>query len=110
MMKATHDFAAVLRDQTTIRDPATRLLSGLDGGAVLSVHEGLEKLARQLSEPLRWDACLVSCRSAGARRAIELGPGSALARMMGAELGARCARSLSDFRTIEGAAKWIRQG
>lgn len=110
MVKAAHDFAAVLRNQTTIRDPATRLLSGVDGGAVLSVHEGLEKLARQLSEPLRWDACLVSCRSAGARRVIELGPGSALAGMMGAELGAPYARSLSDFRTIEGAAKWMRHG
>ena len=107
---AANRFAAFLRDRTGVRTPTARLLSGIDGGSVFSVDKGLDKLAQQVAQTVKWEACMASCRSAGARQAIELGPGSALSRMMGEELGQQAARSVTDFKTIEGVARWTRQG
>ena len=54
---------------------------GIDGAAVLDIAAGIDKLALQISQPVRWAACLESCVEAGANAFLELGPGRALANM-----------------------------
>jgi [acyl-carrier-protein] S-malonyltransferase len=84
-----------------------RLLSGVDGDAVLNVNSGIEKLARQISHTLDWYACLTACREAGVTRVLELGPGRALASMAREALPqARC-RALDEFKSLEGVRAWL---
>jgi [acyl-carrier-protein] S-malonyltransferase len=85
-----------------------RLLSGVDGDAVLDVNRGIEKLARQISHTVDWYACLTACREAGVTRVLELGPGRALASMAREALPqARC-RALDEFKSLEGVNAWLR--
>ncbi|WP_158811503.1 malonate decarboxylase subunit epsilon [Beijerinckia sp. L45] len=84
-----------------------RLLSGVDGDEVLDVGAGCDKLGRQISTPIDWEACLDSCRSSGAARALELGPGNALSRMAASFFPDGHARSTADFRTLAGLKAWL---
>ena len=87
--------------------PGTRLFSGIDGASVLDVGAGLDKLARQIAEPVEWAACLAACVEAGATAFLELGPGRALAEMAGGAYPALPTRSVADFRSVDGIASWL---
>jgi len=88
-------------------DTGVRLLSGVDGAAVVDVQGGLDKLAAQISHTLQWAACLQSCIEAGASAFLELGPGSALATMAARAYPSVPARSLDDFRSLTGVRSWL---
>ena len=105
---ASERFGAVLCDLEDVRMPDIRLLSGIDGAAVFDVRDGLDKLGKQVARTIDWAACMEACRSDGATRALELGPGDALARMMGDVLGERDSRSVAEFRTLDGVLRWAR--
>ena len=85
----------------------TRLLSGIDGATVIQIEPGLDKLAAQISQTVRWADCLQACIEAGASAFLELGPGRALCEMAAGAYPDVPARSLEDFRTLEGARAWI---
>jgi [acyl-carrier-protein] S-malonyltransferase len=107
---ASTDFATRLRAMPLAGGKASRirLLSGVDGDAVLDVAAGLDKLAQQVSHTVEWHACLTACREAGVTRVLELGPGRALANMAREALPeARC-HALEEFRTLEGVHAWLR--
>jgi [acyl-carrier-protein] S-malonyltransferase len=87
----------------------TRLFSGVDGSAVLSPAQGLEKLALQLSHPIQWAACLEACVEAGSRAFLELGPGRALTDMVASTYPHLAARSLDDFHSLHGVRDWLRR-
>lgn len=87
--------------------PGVRLLSGIDGAAVLDVRAGLDKLAAQVSHTVQWAACLDSAVEAGATLFLELGPGRALAEMAAAAHPGIPARSLDDFATLAGVRAWL---
>ncbi len=86
-----------------------RLLSGVDGDAVLDPAAGARKLAAQISQTVRWDACLDACRAAGTETVLELGPGRALAAMARQALPQARVRSMDDFRTPAGVLDWLRR-
>ena len=106
---ASKTFRAVLADTPIagVPLPGIRLLSGLDGASVLNVEEGVEKLARQVSEPIDWAACLGSCVEAGATAFLECGPGRALAEMAAGAYPSIPARSLDDFHSLAGLVSWL---
>jgi [acyl-carrier-protein] S-malonyltransferase len=87
----------------------TRLLSGIDGAAVLDERDGLDKLARQIAEPVDWAACLQACVEAGASAFLELGPGRALSQMAAEAYPSMPSRSVADFRSWEGVHAWLRR-
>ena len=87
---------------------STRLLSGVDGSPVANVEEGLEKLAAQISHTVQWADCLQGCIEGGATVFLELGPGRALSEMVAGTYSGVPTRSVEDFRTLQGARKWIR--
>ncbi len=90
---------------------STRLLSGIDGSAVVDAKEGLDKLAAQISRTVQWADCLQGCIEAGATCFLELGPGSALSEMAAGGYRDIPARSLDEFKTLQGAQSWlVRQG
>ena len=84
-----------------------RLLSGIDAAPVLDRSGGLDRLARQISQTIRWADCLAACVEGGADAFLELGPGRALSAMATAAHTDIPARSLDDFRTPRGVQDWL---
>ena len=106
---ASSSFRASLAQVRIAHAPraGTRLFCGIDGTAVLDVGAGVDKLALQISQPLLWAACLESCVEAGADAFLELGPGRALAEMASSAYSGLAARSLDDFRSLQGVRDWL---
>jgi [acyl-carrier-protein] S-malonyltransferase len=84
-----------------------RLLSGVDAALVVDTPRGKATLSTQLSAPIQWAACLDACVEARAHAFLELGPGRALAEMAARAYPDIPARSLDDFRSVEGVRDWI---
>ena len=61
-----------------VADPAMELLSNLDGAAVRSGADWLERIITQVSAPVRWKECMASMGEAGTSAFIELLPGGTL--------------------------------
>ncbi len=85
-----------------------RLLSGIDAETIRDPRTGLRKLALQLARTIDWAGCLEACGEAGATRFLELGPGSALARMVDTRMSP-AARAVEQFRTADGVQAWLAQ-
>ncbi|MFI7637548.1 ACP S-malonyltransferase [Nonomuraea sp. NPDC049400] len=59
-------------------DPRVTLLSNSDGQAVAGGAEFVERLVKQISSPVRWDACMRTMAALGVTKMIELLPGGTL--------------------------------
>lgn len=112
LAEATRRFGATLNALPVPHTvPAgVRLLSGIDGACVYDVSAGLQKLAKQLSQPVDWAACLDNCKAGGAETYLDLGPGRALSAMAADALPGARVHAVSDFRSIEGIRKWVQRG
>jgi acyl transferase domain-containing protein len=62
----------------TVTDPAIPLLSNLDGAAVASGADWLERIITQVSAPVRWADCMRTMADLGTSAFIELLPGGTL--------------------------------
>ncbi len=67
----------------------------------------LTTLAKQLSATINWQSCLETALEMGCRVFLELGPGSGLARMVRDTHPEVAARSVEEFRRLEGVADWV---
>jgi [acyl-carrier-protein] S-malonyltransferase len=74
---------------------------------VFDVRAGADKLARQIEQTVDWAACMRSCQSANITKVLELGPGSALARLMREVMPEGNAHSLSEFHSLSGVEQWL---
>jgi [acyl-carrier-protein] S-malonyltransferase len=70
----------------TAADPSKIMLSNLDGVAVNHGREVLTRLVRQVTAPVRWDACMRSLADLGVTAVIELPPAGTLAGLLKREL------------------------
>jgi [acyl-carrier-protein] S-malonyltransferase len=66
---------------TTVKDPAITLLSNRDGAVVTSGADWVDRVARQVAHPVRWDRCMATMSDLGVSALIELLPGGTLAGM-----------------------------
>jgi [acyl-carrier-protein] S-malonyltransferase len=72
-------------------DPSKILLSNLDGASVDHGRELLIRLVRQVTAPVRWDACMQTLADLGVTAVIELPPAGTLAGLLKRELkGPHC--------------------
>ncbi|MFC4006514.1 ACP S-malonyltransferase [Nonomuraea purpurea] len=62
----------------TPADPGVTLLSNADGQPVATGAEFVERLVKQISNPVRWDACMQTMAGLGVTTMIELLPGGTL--------------------------------
>ena len=106
MQDAVRPFADVLR-QVDFGRMAAPVLAGVSAAAVGGKEQAVELLSRQLAEKIRWSACMDACGEAGITYALELGPGSALSKMLQARHPHINTRSVADFRTLDGIRKWL---
>ena len=89
------------------------VVAGIDAQPMLAraggagVEDAIEHLARQLAEPVRWMDCMDAIAEQGITAALELGPGSALSKMLSARHAHIECRSAADFRTLDGIRRWL---
>ncbi|MEV0596158.1 ACP S-malonyltransferase [Nonomuraea cavernae] len=62
----------------TPADPGVRLLSNADGQIVTSGADLIERLVKQVRNPVRWDSCMATMAELGVTTMIELLPGGTL--------------------------------
>ena len=93
-------------EESPLVAPLTPVLAGIDGTPVLSRTRAIETLANQTTQTILWHACLEGLREAGCTVLLELGPGADLARMARDQLPGIAARSVAEFRSLEGAVAW----
>ena len=103
---AVEPFRALL-DASSITAPATPVVAGIDAAWVVRRETAIEKLAQQLDHTITWSGCLDVLYERGCRVFLELGPGRALARMAQARFADIDARSVDDFRSIDGLSSWL---
>jgi [acyl-carrier-protein] S-malonyltransferase len=102
-------FRETLRLAPVVFPPriGARILSGIDASPVVSAESGLDKLAAQISHTVQWADCLQACVEAGATGFLDLGPGHALSSMAAEIAAGLPARSLDDFRSLQGVRAWV---
>ncbi len=106
-LHAAADAFAVALNKVAIRAPTLRVLAGIDARAVATPPQVIDSLAAQIAQTVRWHDVLVQAAERGARVFLELGPGSALARMA-REIVPGCeARSVDDFHSSQGVVEWV---
>ncbi|GAA1294148.1 ACP S-malonyltransferase [Planotetraspora silvatica] len=65
-------------DGITPGDPTVRLLSNADGALVATGSDFVDRLVKQVANPVRWDACMATMAAEGVTAMIELLPGGTL--------------------------------
>jgi len=108
LQAATGAFRKVLHERVPHVKIAgdIRLLIGIDGNAVFS-DAGLDKLAEQIARTVNWVACMDSCQESGVTKAIEFGPGAALAHFMREHVPDLATHSVSEFHSLDGLKQWL---
>ncbi len=66
---------------TSVKDPAITLLSNRDGAVVASGQDWMDRVVRQVANPVRWDLCMATMSAIGVTALIELVPGGTLTGM-----------------------------
>jgi len=92
---------------SSLADPGTPVVAGIDAAWVVRRETAIDKLALQLDRTIEWAACLDMLYERGCRVFLELGPGRALARMTQARFADVDARSVDDFRSLDGVTSWL---
>lgn len=72
--------------QVTIADPVFPLLSNADGTVVRSGIDEVERLAAQVTKPVRWDRCMATLAELGVTATVELPPAGTLSGLVKREL------------------------
>jgi len=106
---AVGPFAALLRESGLL-DPAVPVLAGVTGAPVRRRDEAVDALSRQLAERIEWARCLATAAEMGCSVFLELGPGTALSRMAREVVPGVEARSVDEFRSLEGVVRWVEAG
>jgi [acyl-carrier-protein] S-malonyltransferase len=87
--------------------PALPLLAGVNAATVHDGPKAAGLLARQTANMVRWTDCLDAIFEARIDVALELGPGSALSRMLRERHPHIACRSVADFRSVKGIVAWV---
>ncbi|MEJ7727322.1 MAG: ACP S-malonyltransferase, partial [Actinomycetes bacterium] len=62
----------------SVRDPRTRLISNSDGMVIHDGHDALNRVVRQVSNPVRWDLCMQTLGELGVTGVLEVPPAGTL--------------------------------
>lgn len=103
---AGRTFLAEL-EPSNLQSPSIPVLAGIDGSVVRDRQVAITSLASQLCRPIRWDLCQQAAIEMGCGVFLELGPGNALSRMLRDASPGVQARSIDEFRSLQGVADWV---
>jgi len=85
-MAPAQDAVTEAMARITPGEPVRTLLSNFDGKPVASGRDAIEKLAAQVTRPVRWDLCSETVRAAGVSAVVELPPAGTLVGIAKREL------------------------
>jgi [acyl-carrier-protein] S-malonyltransferase len=105
---ASATFVAALA-RSTLRAPAAPVVAGISGALVRDRTTAISTLSAQLSTTVDWAACMQAAYEMGARVFLELGPGTALTRLLRERYADVAARSVDEFHSLQGARDWVQQ-
>jgi [acyl-carrier-protein] S-malonyltransferase len=83
------------------------VLAGVNATKVQSEAEMVKWLPEQIHRTVRWDLISSRLAESNCQVVLELGSGAQLAHMALAGKTAREARSISEFRTVDGIVSWV---
>lgn len=83
------------------------VLSAIDATPARTVNLAVDALARQISTPLDWAACLEAVIELQPDAVLEIGPGNALVKLFTEVAPAIPARASDDFRSVDGIVRWL---
>ena len=96
-----------LLESVAVGAPALTLLSGTRAAPVRDRDSAIVALAEQVCTPIVWDDCLEAMAEYQPDAVLELGPGSALARMVLARGWPCPVRAVDDFRSPAAVVEWL---
>lgn len=83
------------------------VLAGVNADKIDSKEKMVQWLPEQIHHTIRWDLISSRLAESNCRVVLELGSGAQLAHMALAGKSAREARSISEFRTVDGIIAWV---
>lgn len=86
---------------------AAPVLRGIDGSTCRRAQDSGDALARAMCEPIRWIDSMRTIAESGVRAVLELGPGRTLSKLCAEAHPFVAARSVADFRSIDGVVAWV---
>jgi [acyl-carrier-protein] S-malonyltransferase len=105
LSEASRTFGGELTT-SSLHAPDPPVLAGVSGAVVRTREDAILALARQISQPINWLACLQTAIEMGVGVFLELGPGNALSKMLQEIAPDAKVRSTEDFRSLQGIAAW----
>jgi [acyl-carrier-protein] S-malonyltransferase len=108
MAPAAIGFAQDLAGVPLARPHATLVLNST-GASTRDLPLLRSNLSDQLACTVQWAACMDALAEQGVACVIEIGAGSTLAKMWNQRHPAIPARSISEFRDVAGAARWLQR-
>lgn len=96
-------------EKANLSDPQLRILAGVDGHVVRSAGDAVRALSVQIARTINWRQCLTQAVEMGAKVFLELGPGSALTRIVREALPNCAVRSLDEFKSLTGGLAWVQR-
>jgi [acyl-carrier-protein] S-malonyltransferase len=118
LMRAAAPALAKLLEQARFEPPAAAgasqaipvtVVAGVSAALVVTAEQARATLLAQLTQPLQWSDCMDLCDEQGVAFALELGPGSALSKMLQARHPQMSCRSVDQFRSLTGVIDWVRR-
>lgn len=107
MMKDAAKAFASYTQSLTLPKMRIPIISATDGTKYSDSDQGMRILSQQIDHPLDWYLCLETIEEYQPSMVIEIGPGSALSKMVNNVLPHIPCRSWDDFRNIDGLQAWI---
>jgi [acyl-carrier-protein] S-malonyltransferase len=107
LAKASASFRAILND-SSIDAPQITTLGTVDAMPIRSRAEAINALSRQISTTIRWNESMDALAESGIDKAIELGPGNDLAKLLGSEHPHIAAHSAEDFGNYIALVDWLK--
>lgn len=107
LAQAAGSFRDIL-EASAIVAPAIPVLAGVDATPVRSRAAAIDALSQQVATTIRWNGCMEALAESGIDKAIELGPGNDLAKLLGAEHPQIAAHAIQDFSGHRALAEWLK--
>ena len=109
-MAPAQDAVAAAAAKIAPSDPTRTLLSNFDGAPVTSGAEALERLAAQVTRPVRWDLCTAQLRSTQVSTVVELPPAGTLVGIAKREMRGTPTAALKTPADISALAETLELG
>ncbi|MFZ6735432.1 ACP S-malonyltransferase [Undibacterium sp. Ji42W] len=106
MLGAVPGFAQALNG-TPVHETEIPVLAGINAEKVTEPATIRSSLLAQLTQTIHWHTCMDALAENGISHALELGPGSALSKMLQTRHPQIACRSIADFRSLEGVVHWV---